>query len=237
MHDEIISNLEKVEFIFGTSARAKAAFTTDLDFIFDSDEWKKILTDATKDTFYEHALETAIRSGSLVDVQITEIDDWLANVLDDAVVSSTNQISDSIDTIKEDIQKVIRKEVDSNPFATKDEIFDKIVSEIDYKFNEVYTESRARAIATTTVTSNTGAVQSQTWKGLGFTYEWLTERDDRVRPTHEKMDGVLVGVDGKFRVPKPENEDDFDVVEHPAGVGLSASNAVNCRCQLFPVRL
>jgi hypothetical protein len=55
------------------------------------------------------------------------------------------------------------------------------------------------------------------------------------------MDGKIVGDDGKFTIENEIIDEEGNVTietettDRPLGEGLSASNAINCRCQLFPV--
>lgn len=58
-----------------------------------------------------------------------------------------------------------------------------------------------------------------------FGKTWVTARDDRVRPSHEALDGVTIPV-----------EDQFDVggipADGPMDPGLPAEEAINCRCTI-----
>jgi len=102
--------------------------------------------------------------------------------------------------------------------------------------------SRARAIANTTSANVTSGMQYAVYKDEGFKMVWLTQRDNRVRPAHAAMEGSTQGADGYFTVVTEVRDKEGNIVEvktekakRPLGSGLSASNAVNCRCQLFPV--
>jgi hypothetical protein len=73
-------------------------------------------------------------------------------------------------------------------------------------------------------------MQHAVYKDLGFDMMWLTQRDGLVRLSHRQADGQMQGADGYFLV-------GGEKAVRPLGTGLSASNAINCRCQLFPVEL
>lgn len=149
------------------------------------------------------------------------------------------KIEESLNVITDDVRKVIT----ANAQKDKNELR-AILSE---RFKSVYSESRLKAIANTTAASVTSGSQLATYKRLGFNYIWLTEQDGRVRPSHALMEGRVVGSDGYFEVPivkitkNPDGSEQEQIIgyertERPLGDGLSASGAVNCRCQLFPVK-
>lgn len=149
------------------------------------------------------------------------------------------KIEESLNVITDDVRKVIT----ANAQKDKNELR-AILAE---RFKSVYSESRLKAIANTTAASVTSGSQLATYKRLGYNYIWLTEQDGRVRPSHALMEGRVVGSDGYFEVPivkitkNPDGSEQEQIIgyertERPLGDGLSASGAVNCRCQLFPVK-
>ena len=152
---------------------------------------------------------------------------------------SADKINESIETIKDELAQTIA----SNAQLDKKDMLTLLAS----RFDNVYSQSRLRTIANTVSANVTSGSQLVTYKQLGYTYIWLTEQDNRVRPSHQIMEGKEVDADGFFNVPiiKKGITDQGDVGEiiigyektdRPLGGGLSASGAVNCRCQLFPVQ-
>ena len=149
------------------------------------------------------------------------------------VEESSAQIRDSIGVIKQEVQATLT----ANAGKDKEELF-KI---LNTKFDSLQT-SRARAIANTTSANVTSGMQYAVYKDEGFEMVWLTQRDGRVRPAHAAMEGSTQGADGYFTVVTEVRDKEGNIIEvktekakRPLGSGLSASNAVNCRCQLFPV--
>jgi HK97 family phage portal protein len=149
------------------------------------------------------------------------------------------KIADSFNVLKEDVTNVITNN------AQKDKT--ELLAIITDRFKNVYSESRLRAIANTVSASVTSGSQMHTYKRLGYSYIWLTEQDNRVRPSHQIMEGKEVGAMGTFLVPEirvTKNADGttteqivgYTETDRPLGDGLPASGAVNCRCQLFPVK-
>lgn len=145
---------------------------------------------------------------------------------------SANKIRESIGVIKEEVQKTLI----ANSSKTKDELFDVLKTQ----FTSLKT-SRARMIANTTAANVTSGMQHTVYKDLGFKMMWLTQRDSKVRPSHARLDGSFQDGKGKFTVENQEEDTEgniistFETTDRPLGRGLSASNAINCRCQLFPV--
>jgi hypothetical protein len=96
-------------------------------------------------------------------------------------------------------------------------------------------------IANTTAANVTSGMQHTVYKDLGFKMMWLTQRDSKVRPSHARLDGSFQDGKGKFTVENQEEDTEgnitttIETTDRPLGRGLSASNAINCRCQLFPV--
>jgi HK97 family phage portal protein len=152
---------------------------------------------------------------------------------------SADKITESMETIKTEMAGVIQ----ANAMKDKSEL----LSILTNRFDTVYSQSRLRTIANTVSANVTAGSQLATYKRLGYTYIWLTEQDNRVRPSHQIMEGKEVDPDGFFSVPvmKKGITDEgavgeiivgYEKTERPLGGGLSASGAVNCRCQLFPVQ-
>lgn len=73
--------------------------------------------------------------------------------------------------------------------------------------------------------ANTAALDTARQAGA-TTKTWVTMLDDRVRETHDYLEGVTVGIDDDFYT--------FDG-DHASAPGLFelASNNVNCRCELL----
>ena len=69
------------------------------------------------------------------------------------------------------------------------------------------------------------AHEFQSTRGLGVSKKWVTVKDNRVRETHEYLEGVTVGLDEEFYTY------DGDHASRP-GKFTKASNNVNCRCVL-----
>lgn len=151
------------------------------------------------------------------------------------VEESSAKIRDSIGVIKTEVQNTLVL----NANKSKTELFEILTRQFDS-----LSTSRARTIASTTSANVTSGMQYAVYKEEGFQMVWLTQRDSRVRPAHAAMEGSTQGADGYFTVVTEVKDKEGNIVEvktekakRPLGSGLSASNAVNCRCQLFPVEI
>lgn len=69
------------------------------------------------------------------------------------------------------------------------------------------------------------AHEFQSIRGLGVSKKWVTVKDNRVRETHEYLEGMTIGLDEEFYTY------DGDHASRP-GKFTKASNNVNCRCVL-----
>lgn len=109
---------------------------------------------------------------------------------------------------------------------------DQVAQAIDDKFDE-FKAVRARRIAVTSVTTGFEAGQYASFRRAGIrASRWLSERDGRVRATHDH----ITGVDGQERpIGVPFNVGK-DLLLHPGDPNGSARETVNCRCTLLPLR-
>jgi len=178
----------------------------------DFENYDEIIAKACDKVTQELLQELSIGESDLTGVVGQEIKKMVAD--------SSAQIRDSIGIIKEEVEKTLVDNADK----TSEEL-NKILTD---KFDSLST-SRAKAIANTTSANVTSGMQYAVYKDQGFDMMWLTQRDGRVRPAHQSMEGQKQGEDGYFTVAGEKTT-------RPLGPNLSAGNSVNCRCQLFPVQ-
>ena len=82
----------------------------------------------------------------------------------------------------------------------------------------------------TVATALAGKAQLESARALGVTHtQWISRRDDRVRPTHVVADGQVRPIGEKFRVGGFELAYPGD----PTGLPLTAREVHNCRCGLL----
>lgn len=144
----------------------------------------------------------------------------LSQQIDAITKESAEKVQDSILVAKQDLENEILKNAGKSP--------EEIKSALKIKF-EFLEDKRAATIARTTSSNVTSGVQYSVYRENGFKMMWLSERDAKVRPSHRNLDGKFPNASGMFNV-------GGELTNRPLGSGLSAANAINCRCQLFPVR-
>lgn len=212
LKNDIVKNNKSVDLVNGIS-------------LFDIEKWKEIITkNCSKDvadliisTLQKVILE--LGEGSLTDFEQSIID---------MTKMSTNKISESINTIHDDLKLKLQTIIESNPLASQSELLNLFMTETSDMFSRVYTESRAKTIARTTTTFSTNNAQEKVFTKYEREFVWLSQRDGKVRDTHKKADGDKPESDGYFKV-------GHDKMKHPAAGSLAEEN-VNCRCVLFPVK-
>lgn len=150
----------------------------------------------------------------------------------------SNRISESINTLDKDLKEDVRRSLARNASRDSAEQLEKLLQDTNDKFNDYYKQGRAETISRTNTTAVDNAVKKDTWTEMGVReLEWITEGDDRVRDSHEAMDGSRVPIDGTFQIEIYENgkpTGEYVSTEFPAG-GQKASEDVNCRCTLLPI--
>jgi hypothetical protein len=153
-------------------------------------------------------------------VEPNEVPPAVNNYIATVTQESASKISESIGAIKSEVEVELAK------LAGEDSTV--IRKALTAKFDTLL-PARAKTIANTTAANATSAVQYTMYRENGFKSVWLTQRDGAVRPAHLAVDGQYPNESGYFLVGGEQTT-------RPLGGGLSARNAVNCRCQLFPER-
>ena len=149
----------------------------------------------------------------------TEVDGYIDLFTRQIVRTQSTQITDLVDQALQDGKpiKQIAKELESS--------------------GKVFGAKRAKLIAQTEATraANLGtqdAFTQATAMGIRMRKEWLSARDDKVRPAHDELDGQVVGVNENLT----SKDKDGKTVEamSPASFGI-AEQDINCRCTMLPV--
>ena len=95
--------------------------------------------------------------------------------------------------------------------------------------DEYYTSvERAANVACNEANTVSNYFELQTAKELGYKYkQWHTELDEKVRTTHQVMEGKTIPIDEPFKVGAS-----LMMMPHDISLGADASEIVNCRCAL-----
>jgi SPP1 gp7 family putative phage head morphogenesis protein len=100
-----------------------------------------------------------------------------------------------------------------------------LASRIQAVFTDT-TASRARTIAQTTAVSAFETGQQLAFQDAGITrHRWLSQRDERVRESHQIVDGEEVEIGQPFS----------NGLLYPGDPSGSAAEVINCRCSVLPL--
>jgi HK97 family phage portal protein len=179
----------------------------------------------TQDILRAKIIELVLNS---VGGDLTLVQSFTDQIRDEQIRKMTDSMTESVKTTRKDVAKVLEANA-GKPVAD-------VQAALQKKFTEL-TTSRAKMIATTTCKAQASVVQNQTVKRVNQREQdtkrkvvqvWLSQRDNLVRDTHVKLDGEWI-----------EEGESFDKYVSGAGDGPGlgdASEAINCRCTLRPVR-
>lgn len=185
---------------------------------FDVEEWTARFLSATADEREGLVEEMIIAASSDVDAE----DGEYGKARREGIDESSQKIASSIGTIREDVRFIL-----NNSGGLSGE---EIAALLRSKFAEI-TTARANAIGRTTATATTGKTQSAVWKTASdresdpdrkIVRQWISFPG--ARDAHSGANGQFEDLDTGFFTVGGEQ------TEYPAGPGLSAKNAVNCRC-------
>jgi hypothetical protein len=185
---------------------------------FDVEEWTERFLAATDEDRKGLVEEMIAAAASDVDAE----DGEYGTARREGIDESSQKITASIGTIRDDVRFILNQ---SGGLSA-----DEIAALLRKKFDEI-SVARANAIGRTTATATTGKTQSAVWKTASdresdpdrkIVRQWISFPG--ARDAHSGANGQFEDLDtGLFTVGGEETE-------YPAGPGLSAKNAVNCRC-------
>lgn len=190
-------------------------------------EWIAQFLSATLDTRTAMVEELIVLSLQDVGSNVDEFADDYSATRQGGIDESSDKIAESVGTIRDEVRQVLRDTAGSKP--------DEIEAALQSKFSTLKA-SRARAVGRTTATATTGTTQKATWSKMNerisdpkrkIKRRWIAL--DGARDDHKAARGQYEDESGNFRVGS-------ETTPYPAGPGLSAGNAVNCRCYTRAVR-
>jgi len=141
---------------------------------------------------------------------VKRFDDMLIDAYIEGFASAAYILGEDISVNNAELDEAIHKEYDGVSIQNKAEQYyndndpESLRALLDSEYHRVYNTARNNA-----------------YKGHGK--RWVTVGDDKVRPTHDFLDGVEVGADERFYTY------DGDSALFP-GDFTSAENNANCRC-------
>jgi len=185
--------------------------------LFDDEEWARKLEEATGETLTALQKAALLESLRAIGENMDSLPSNFSDVLKTELRNSTEKITESIGTIRKEVQDILGNNTD----ASASELRELLTKKFD-----TLKQSRAETIARTSANHTTNAAQSKTWGAYEIEVVWLTQRDGDVRDSHLKADGQKRGEDGLFQV-------GADSMPYPCAGSIAAEN-VNCRCMQFP---
>lgn len=163
--------------------------------------------------FGQAAIEQALADGILFEASRPDIQQYLAITLADRSKLITQTTADQI-------KAVLDETYPQGYEASRDAIRELYAGDIS--------KHRAAAIARTEVglAQSTATLEGYRQAGVDRK-EWISARDDKVRPAHVQADGQVVKINEMFNVGG----------ERMLGplMGGSAGNVINCRCTMAPL--
>lgn len=182
-------------------------------------------TESIRQTLARQIIELTLEG---TNVDFTVVQSFIDDVIKAQTRETADMMKDSGETLKREVSKIAEENAgDAN----------KIAELITAKF-ETIKPSRAKMIAKTTVRAQSTVVQNETISNLNqredvadrkFVMVWLTQRDNDVRPSHERLDGKWV------EMGEPWTKYNSGITRGP-GIGPDASEVINCRCIQRPTR-
>ena len=187
--------------------------------LFDDEEWVKKLESATGETLTALQKAALLESLKAIGENMDTLPSNFSDVLKKELANSTEKITESIGTIRAEVQDILGNNTD----ASASELRELLTKKFD-----TLKQSRAETIARTSANHTTNAAQSTTWGAYEIDMVWLTQRDGDVRATHLAADGQKRDENGMYNV-------GGDSMPYPCAGSIAAEN-VNCRCMQFPER-
>jgi hypothetical protein len=186
---------------------------------FSLDVWEKEFADATEGSREE--LVALVLRLAAEEVNSDAPEGEFGKARREGMQRSADMISESVGTIRTEVQELIV----NNPRLSESELSGLLKEKFEsLKMPVIPTvkQSRAELIARTTATATTGTVQKNVWDEIGgIRRQWAALAG--ARPEHDAAHGTFEDANGNFTV-------GGEVTPYPSGPGLSAWNAVNCRC-------
>ena len=186
---------------------------------FSLDVWEREFADATEGSREE--LVALVLRLAAEEVNSDAPEGEFGKARREGMQRSADMISESVGTIRTEVQELIV----NNPRLSESELSGLLKEKFEsLKMPVIPTvkQSRAELIARTTATATTGTVQKNVWDEIGgIRRQWAALAG--ARPEHDAAHGTFEDANGNFTV-------GGEVTPYPSGPGLSAWNAVNCRC-------
>ena len=196
---------------------------------FNAKKWVEKFLDATEEERKIIVEKILADATTEVGENWDEIESEFGDVRSAGIAESAAKIKESVETVHQEMKDLLKAQGN----ASAQEIEDAI----DAKFS-TYKGSRSATIARTTVTATTGVSQKEAWKQMNESIEdptkkiirkWVAIPGQTSRHSTMTVNGSYEDENGLFDVAGEKTA-------YPAGDGLSADQAVNCKCFTRAIR-
>lgn len=214
----ILANLSR-------AMRAAKADTAIVDFVLFGYEEERQKLEAVLSKHYSGLLEKAVKLAleqvAAGDFEYDFLNPRVTGFLKQkAFKISGEQTQETLDLLRDELIEGLEAN------ESLEQLADRVMKVFD--FSERY---RARRIAWTETTSVTNWGIEDAWRQTGLVKKkmWLTARDEKVRESHQALDGEVVEMDSGFTT------SDGTVLRRPGDPDGPPGEVINCRCTILPV--
>lgn len=216
---DVLDRLERFRDAMTPRRQVQSVLTTDL--LFDVAEWI-METDLFLRPFLLESILTGFRTGIIrVNISVSDItssDPAVIEALEALNIKGKGISRTTAARIAEIVQEAL----------TQGHGVDDVARRISAEF-DAFRASRSRTIAVTSVTTGFEAGQYAAFRRAGIrATRWLSERDTRVRPTHDAADTQERPLNAPFQVGRA-------LLLHPGDPTGPAEEVIGCRCTLLPL--
>jgi SPP1 gp7 family putative phage head morphogenesis protein len=132
-------------------------------------------------------------------------------------------------TVAKRVKNTLDKELGQpSSFVEMRQRIEEVLPELEGSLKQVFADKTGRAgvIARTEITKATNTARELQMREEGVEQvQWISERDDDVRETHQELDGQI----------RPLGEDFKPQLAYPGDDRAPAEEVINCRCLLMAI--
>jgi SPP1 gp7 family putative phage head morphogenesis protein len=198
----------------GKKAHERAVEWLEVQFAVENEELTSKILPRIRSTYKSAGESAAKKRGASFNL----LDPRAVEYLDDKRLRLAGQINrTTIDELKEAIQE---------GFEAGESIA-KIADRLDEVYDFAESKRSERIARTESISASNGGTEEGMRQSGVSEKEWLSARDERVRDTHQKLDGNVVGVKEMFL------SESGETLRFPGDPNADLSEIVNCRCTLI----
>lgn len=193
--------------------------------LFDIPKWQEIFGNEIKDEATSQAITSIMRTANDMDIQlaVTDYDKEITEMVNYQVELVKESVFNTHTDLKAKVTNLLQ-----TPDLNKDDLTKLVLDETSQYFDDVYTQSKATQIVQNTSTYIENKSKYDIAVKRNLKKVWVTRRDRKVRPSHARLDGVVLNPNGTFTLTSGANT---NTARFPKDTGDPGED-VNCRCLL-----